>query len=558
MGIYEYLSLEDRDLIMKYMTEYGGKCPQDLAHTLRFWEKNKAKLFHAFGDQFIIKREVCYEKSRLQLENDMYTAMRVEAPATVTYFTDKFVNVIYGLGEMHYGDRHSLRALVADDYYLATNSYSGNAIIIPECYSITGKQVQINSGCKPMKAIRKACKVLDIKTKAYYCKDCNVIVYEDDHICPRCGKKAPEVDCFEEFRQAHSMALNQKNVKGNLCISIHPMDFITMSDNASGWSSCMNWMGEDDDDDYPGEWRMGTIEMMNSPCVAVAYLEGSKPMEVCGTTWNNKRWRQLILVDSNIIVGNRQYPYDNDKLEEAALSMVRERVHGNDEFGTYSDTVRTSDSSQCVIMDDTRTLFHFRTNTMYNDLRGRFRGYFNEYYFNHASSYHMNFSGPAVCCACGDVIETVHESSSVLCDECNDRHYCHCCEEWFEGEAEYDSDGLCYCSYCWEEHVIQCSECGGNFHEGRFEIFKLTVDGINGTYWDDIQMCPHCFHKADLNPFGDLEYRWGVHYANIANVSNEVLYEFAHTDYEYELLLQLKVASTQEEKEALLRRLSFI
>ena len=38
-----------------------------------------------------------------------------------------------------------------------------------------------------------------------------------------------------------------------------------MSDNNSGWESCMSWRNN-------GCYRRGTVEMMNSPYVIVAYL----------------------------------------------------------------------------------------------------------------------------------------------------------------------------------------------------------------------------------------------------------------------------------------------
>ena len=42
-----------------------------------------------------------------------------------------------------------------------------------------------------------------------------------------------------------------------------------MSDNDYGWDSCMGWMNE-------GEYRLGTVEMMNSPCIVVAYIDGEE------------------------------------------------------------------------------------------------------------------------------------------------------------------------------------------------------------------------------------------------------------------------------------------
>ena len=61
---------------------------------------------------------------------------------------------------------------------------------------------------------------------------------------------------FEDFRIAQSLVTNQANLKGYITLSIHPLDYMTMSDNNCGWDSCMSWQEE-------GCYRQGTVEMMN-------------------------------------------------------------------------------------------------------------------------------------------------------------------------------------------------------------------------------------------------------------------------------------------------------
>ena len=91
---------------------------------------------------------------------------------------------------------------------------------------------------------------------------------------------------FEQMRIKHSQILNKKRLKGTLCLSIHPLDYITISDNNCDWDSCMTWTG----DDCPGEYRLGTLEMMNSPSVVVAYLDSKEPYHPLddGRAWSNK------------------------------------------------------------------------------------------------------------------------------------------------------------------------------------------------------------------------------------------------------------------------------
>jgi hypothetical protein len=80
-------------------------------------------------------------------------------------------------------------------------------------------------------------------------------------------------EMFEEFRIAHSQILNDKKLSGRLCLSIHPLDYMTMSDNESDWGSCMSWR-------EGGCYRRGTVEMMTSPVVVVAYLKSEIDMNL--------------------------------------------------------------------------------------------------------------------------------------------------------------------------------------------------------------------------------------------------------------------------------------
>jgi hypothetical protein len=73
---------------------------------------------------------------------------------------------------------------------------------------------------------------------------------------------------FKKWQTWLSTICTVKEYKTNLVLSIHPIDFMTSSDNASGWTSCMNWRDD-------GGYSSGTIEMMNSNMVIIAYLENN-------------------------------------------------------------------------------------------------------------------------------------------------------------------------------------------------------------------------------------------------------------------------------------------
>lgn len=138
---------------------------------------------------------------------------------------------------------------------------------------------------------------------------------------------------FEDFRIKHSQILNDKHIEGEFCISIHPFDFITMSDNSLGWTSCMNWINR-------GCFHTGTIEMMNSNNVVCCYLKAKNDFSWGSGNeneghWNNKRWRNLAYVTKDIICMGKSYPYQHNEMSNFALNKLRELAENNINW-TYS------------------------------------------------------------------------------------------------------------------------------------------------------------------------------------------------------------------------------
>ena len=134
-------------------------------------------------------------------------------------------------------------------------------------------------------------------------------------------KMAKEFDLpdFDIFRNHISRITEVRKSKVKFTLSIHPLDYMTMSDNVNGWESCMNWT------QGPGSYRAGTIEMMNSPLVVVAYIT-TKPYYPANTSieWTSKSWRELIIVHPNTICSVKSYPYYNIAFDKALVNWLAE------------------------------------------------------------------------------------------------------------------------------------------------------------------------------------------------------------------------------------------
>ena len=169
---------------------------------------------------------------------------------------------------------------------------------------------------------------------------------------------------YEAFRIWHSMLFNSAKMTGNLCLSIHPLDYITMSENDEGWSSCMNWHDE-------GCYRRGTIEMMNSKYVLVAYVKSENNEIYMGNDnhWNSKKWRSLFYLDKDIITSIKGYPYQHPALVKVIIEKLEELAEANLGY-MYGHKLRKSDGEDSYLMWDeeavnywyTDKYFHFVTN----------------------------------------------------------------------------------------------------------------------------------------------------------------------------------------------------
>ena len=285
---------------------------------------------------------------------------------------------------------------------------------------------------------------------------------------------------FEDFRIKVSQILNQKVLKGNLCLSIHPLDYVTMSDNNSDWSSCMSWMDN-------GCYRQGTVEMMNSPMVIVAYLTASEPMDVCGLEWNNKKWRELMIVNKDLITNIKSYPYFNSNLTKAALSLLRELAAKNLPEWNFDETLRKYEPNEYVYVDDYKLMIYPSSNAMYNDFLND--PYMNAAYFNKDlyccantddDGYiriHFNYSGKSECMGCGREADFYDNEGHLMGECCDTVVFCAICGESYRDEDELTCvDGRLLCPDCFDDNVAQDAITGENHLTRNLTPIRLLSD----------------------------------------------------------------------------------
>ena len=297
---------------------------------------------------------------------------------------------------------------------------------------------------------------------------------------------------YDKFRCILSELSNYKTRIDHLTLSIHPLDYMTMSDNDESWTSCMNWKNA-------GEYRAGTVEMMNSSCVIVAYLNSPNKdiYDAHGIHWNSKRWRSLFILDKDFIRSVNAYPYANEKLENEIFHWLTELYQTNcgiilEDFETIKSCPTYTDS-----YGNTHQSSVFFTELMYNDTiykDGRYIGILpvTDYYY----------SGITSCIWCGcprDDSCTAH----VCCQYCDPCQTCCCCgRDSEEVELIEGPNEEMYCYDCYWDHFFNCSSCCNDYAYNEKECYEIAFykERSKGTedwrnYWSANHFCKDCWNN---------------------------------------------------------------
>lgn len=124
------------------------------------------------------------------------------------------------------------------------------------------------------------------------------------------------------IQNAASMIIQDNKINGRLCLSVHPLDFLSSSENKCGWRSCHA---------LNGDYRAGNLSYMLDECTIITYLKSKGPDVQLerfpeNIKWNNKKWRCLIYIAKGreMLFAGRGYPFVSvkllDKVKEALLS----------------------------------------------------------------------------------------------------------------------------------------------------------------------------------------------------------------------------------------------
>lgn len=539
--LFESLTENDKRFMNKYIDNFvvegASKKRVGLDYLMRFWDEHKSDyLYRLLGNSFFAFKSIDVTKSDEELADEVeLKCFGYQQPGS--RFRDIFHDYIvnhYRRNNYEYcpnwndytsWDPNSISYLywslekLIDINCLGTNVYDGPNVIVP----IEGREkpFRLNHGCKVSRALGQLVDLWGLDKGIY-----------------------------EAFRIAHSMCLNEKHFKGDLVVSIHPIDYMTMSDNESNWQSCMNWMDS-------GEYRRGTVEMMNSSCVVVAYIASkNEKLSPWGYSypdlvWNSKRWRELFIVTPAMIAGIKGYPFWNRDLEAQTIMFLRELAQTNLGWGPYNcepTKFRNGEEFQVPEFDNKWFSFDLRTDAMYNDFYG---DHYCVVTYNTPNSYFLNYSGESECLCCGQALccEDFESEGMLYCVDCDATVGCYDCGYRDYPENMVLIDGEYYCQDCAEHYAVNCPECDELHHENS--MYNIRV-GIPAQYFEDgfeggvalelsINICPDCYWRYDHNgkihhyENNDGQRWWGNHweYIMLDDLSKELKYALSLHDLEH-------------------------
>ena len=483
--LFEKLSDREKSMIERYILYYGTNPDHDnpsvntrasLNHILQYWDSAKENLYHLLGDNLMISRHFEFDTDITRITRnleEMAESRKTIHGITYEKMFQRFYNWVHrisykhwdytrALYKVHEGEElYTARRIVSidDDWFyfedLARNTYDGENVLLmlPD----NDKPYQVKNGMRLTRLIERLRKA-----------------YGDD--------EWTEED-MARLNDLIAIARTSSNSSFDLYLSIHPLDYMTMSDNDMRWDSCMAWK------DHTGDFRQGTVECMNSSTVVVAYIREKHDMNLGfsidnqSATWTNKSWRQLFLVTPETIVAVKGYPYQYDKAVDAVLTWLKDLAKTN--WGVeypFDGTISENDGALFdqhhneVVFNDKLMYINARWGYMYDDI-GTLREHrvlanldemaeVAKYTDDHTGyyQYYIAASGVSECMWCGNEITDDDGNGDdgpqnlVYCSQCSSaecRTCCDCCGEyvshvtWVEGLDTY------LCDDCYDNEIFQ-------------------------------------------------------------------------------------------------------
>lgn len=287
---------------------------------------------------------------------------------------------------------------------------------------------------------------------------------------------------LEQLQNKASEIIQENKVSGTLVLSVHPLDFLSSSENNFNWRSCHS---------LDGEFRAGNLSYMVDNHTIMCYLKSDEDVRLPhfpeDVLWNNKKWRCLLFVDNaeepEICFSGRQYPF----FAEEALTRIQKLLPSN----CYTAWTEWNDKAIAEVDDGTRIIqnqyylinrhIYYKKDLIqdapcsmhFNDLL--YSSCYDPYYTYRLCGYAserikyptITLGGAVRCLRCGEKVITTKDT--MMCLDCELEYgnsesddYCRCdrCDIKYLTEDGYWIDNDRVCPNCYENYSFTCQCCG--------------------------------------------------------------------------------------------------
>ena len=372
--------------------------------------------------------------------------------------------------------------------------------------------------------------------------DLNIDTFFENKVSNNDGKNIPEgmklIKAFKFFesnkqtlrdmQDIASQLIQENSVKGTLCFSVHPLDFLSSSENTYNWRSCHA---------LDGEYRAGNLSYMVDNTTFMVYLKGADNVKLQAfgpdVLWNSKKWRMLIHAseDDNIIFAGRQYPFSSKGGIDTVLNIYNNLIDihhfswwSRAKYGEWqADYVDAyvpvnSNSEEAIDLDEKYLVYGNRLVSLneavianpgslnYNDIlfstcyKYPYYAVLNPNAYHHTTErlrqYPVRIGDRVSCLHCGK--EHIRSAETMRCDDCELKYgyeendiYGSCsncgmriCIE----DAPWVEDSEYVCEHCYENYCLVCDNCGiAHYHE---HMNRIVLDN------DEIEyLCNYCYNN---------------------------------------------------------------
>lgn len=299
-----------------------------------------------------------------------------------------------------------------------------------------------------------------------------------------------DLDDLDRVQTIASRLIQENKLSGYLYLSVHPLDYLSSSENNNKWRSCHA---------LDGEYRAGNLSYMCDNSTIVCYIADEKleklPHFPESILWNSKKWRMLLFLSDTrtAMFAGRHYPFFSEKIMEEIRfrisRILKPDTDGftfyfgsskkewsnwhNDYFENFEYTNKKDESNFwkkyvpiAHHIYDIEQLIEDKSDLHFNDLLRS--SVYTPYYAwikTEGDPIHFSIGSKIPCLRCGKY--DITDSETMVCTDCDDENsvFCVDCAERVHIDDTVYVPGHGYiCSRCFDDSYAFCALCGEPFH----------------------------------------------------------------------------------------------